>query len=294
MKKGLEARWRPSSLLPSLLVALLILGLALWGSLLLAGPRVEDSLTRIGRGGALRIGYAVEAPYAFVSEGGRVTGESPELARAVAERLGIARVEWRRLVFAELIPALREGRIDVIAAGMFVTPSRSKLVHFSLPSFRAREGLLVGAGAFPPLRSYRELVEGSALKIAVLEGSTEEASFAGLGMPAARLLRVPSAATGLAALASGLVDGLALSAATVHWMAMHEAEGRARALEPFDQGGGGSVGAFAFRLGDEGLARAWDGVLGSFVGSREHLELIARFGFGPEDLPLPQTREAGR
>lgn len=43
----------------------------------------EDSAARIARTGVVRIGYAVEPPFALVAPQGRVTGESPEVARAV-------------------------------------------------------------------------------------------------------------------------------------------------------------------------------------------------------------------
>jgi membrane-bound lytic murein transglycosylase F len=71
-----------------------------------------------------------------------------ELLEAFAERRGtvLERVAVER--FDELIPALLEGRGDVIAAGLTVTPSRQKLLAFTRPTevvdellvMRARDG----------------------------------------------------------------------------------------------------------------------------------------------------------
>jgi polar amino acid transport system substrate-binding protein len=52
----------------------------------------DDTLTCVRRTGTLRIGYAVEAPYAFLGTNGEVTGESPEVARRIASRLGATRI----------------------------------------------------------------------------------------------------------------------------------------------------------------------------------------------------------
>ena len=54
----------------------------------------ETALQRILRTGTVRIGYAAEAPYAIPAPGGRVTGEGPEVARKVFERMGVA-LSWR-------------------------------------------------------------------------------------------------------------------------------------------------------------------------------------------------------
>lgn len=96
-----------------LLTAALSLGLAftVW-------PRTEHPTSPLGlrEPGVIRIGYAIEAPYAFLRADGEVTGESPEVARRVVARLGIPHIEWRLAEFSELISELEDGRIDVIAA----------------------------------------------------------------------------------------------------------------------------------------------------------------------------------
>jgi Bacterial extracellular solute-binding proteins, family 3 len=103
----------------------------------------DQSLTRLQQEGTIRIGYAVEAPYAFLKPGGEVTGESPKVAKQIVARPGIRRIEWRQSEFGSLISGLESGRFDVIAAGMFITPERAQRVSFSEPTFHVQQGLLV-------------------------------------------------------------------------------------------------------------------------------------------------------
>jgi len=118
----------------------------------------------------LVIGYAEEPPYAFALDNGTVTGESPEVAKVIAARLGVADIEWRVVEFGNLIGELEAGRIDLIAAGMFITPERAGRVAFSEPTFRVQPGLLVAAGNPLGLHAYADIVANPAVRIAVLEG----------------------------------------------------------------------------------------------------------------------------
>ncbi|MBU5613892.1 transporter substrate-binding domain-containing protein [Geomonas azotofigens] len=248
----------------------------------------DDSLQRVRKDGTIIIGYAIEAPYAFLTPEGEVTGEAPEIAKVVAARLDIPHIYWRQLEFGSLIGELQAGRIDAIAAGMFITPQRARRVSFSLPTYRARSGLLVAKGNPRGLHSYSQAAGLHAVKIAVLDGSVEQDQLHRLGLREPRLLTVPDALTGRIAVETGGVDGLALSSPTVHWMALQQKNGGTEAAEPFETGkDGGGLGAFAFRKEDHRLLAAWNEALATFVGSPEHLVLVGRFGLTKADIPLP-------
>lgn len=238
----------------------------------------------------IRIGYAVEPPYAFLADDGQVTGESPVVAREVARRLGVTRTEWVQTAFADLIRDLDAGRFDVIAAGMFITPERAALVLFSEPTFRVRQDLLVRTGNPRRLHSYADAVATGDAHIAVLSGAIEETLLRAEGLPRDRMLAVPDALTGWVAVASGAVDGLALSSPSIRWMAKASDLSRVEVAEPFTQSGVAMAvklgfGAFAFRRSDGPLRDAWNGVLRSYIGSDEHRRLVARFGFTAAELP---------
>lgn len=252
--------------------------------------RPEDSWSRIRRQGVVRVGYAPERPFSFRTPDGRVTGESPEIARVVFERLGVPRVELVQTEFRALIPQLQEGRFDVIAAGMFVTPERAREVTFSHPTFVTRPALLVRAGTgsrWCGLSAFREgrLPRG---RLAVLESSVEEHAALATGVHRGALLPVPDITNGVAAVRSGAAQALALS-----HLALRDEATRTPDLqlvfptcddEVVARVGGGA-GAFAFRKGDAALAGAFDAELRRFVGTAGHRALVAPFGLTPQDLP---------
>ena len=120
----------------------------------------------------LRVGYAIEAPFAHLGTDGSVTGESPETAKRVAARLG-REIEWRRTDFGSLIADLENGRIDVIAAGMFITPERGRRIAFSDPSCRVLQGLLVPMNNPLRLDSYEAVAASPHVRVAAIGGSIE-------------------------------------------------------------------------------------------------------------------------
>ncbi|MFO0604806.1 MAG: transporter substrate-binding domain-containing protein [Polyangiales bacterium] len=259
------------------------------------GCAPDDSIDRVQREGTLRVGYAVEAPYAFVDAQGRATGESPEVARRVAESLGIRRVVWVQTQFARLIPDLESGRFDVIASGLFVTRERARRVAFSRPTFRVAEGLLVRSKDVAPPTTCRALAGRPDARVAVISGAVEHDRLRACGVRAGQIVTVPDAAAGRAAVATGVVLGLALSLPTLRWMAATDPARRATAV-PFAMGAPTwSYGAFAFRRHDRSLRVAWDAALARFLGSPSHASAVAAFGFGPEeraDLAAPEDAVA--
>ncbi|MBS0353418.1 MAG: transporter substrate-binding domain-containing protein [Proteobacteria bacterium] len=276
-----------------LLAAALVLGLAIaiWPR-----PAHPDSPFGLREPGVIRIGYAVEAPYAYLLASGDVTGESPEVARRIVARLGIPHIEWRLAEFSELIPELEDGRIDVIAAGMFITPERARRVSFSEPTFHVSEGLLVNPGNPHALHSYADAVHNSLVKIAVLSGSIEEAQLDALVRDPAQLTRVPDARTGRIAVETGAVQGFALSLPSLRWLALQRELGHTEIATPFSQPnmlpGLAGYGAFAFRKDDTRLLAAWNATQTGYIGSPEHRALIAALGFDDGELPgTVRTRE---
>jgi polar amino acid transport system substrate-binding protein len=268
-------------------------GLVGWVGLVGCSQAPEEEVTRIG--------YAVEPPYAFINADGEVTGESPEVARAVLRQLGVKRVEWRLMEFRELLPELMAGRVDVVASGLFITEERKAKVAFSRPTFQAWPGLLVERGNPLGLTSY-EVVKEKSARVAVLTGAYEEVQLRQVGVSATHLIPVPDAITGWQMVLTKRADALALTGPTVRWMAKEGTGGQAEAVTLWPRGVGEEkvfLGGFAFRKADRARRAAWDGVLAEWLGSEAHRTTVSRFGFGPKNLPgavrelttAPQAKE---
>src|SRR5690349_11223516 len=126
----------------------LLLGAAGLGAAgaVLGSPRLafaETTLQRAKRQGYIRVGFANEAPFGYATPDGKLTGEAPEVAKAVLAKMGISQVDGVLTEFGSLIPGLLAGRFDIIAAGMFITPKRCEQIRFSEPSYGIGQAFLV-------------------------------------------------------------------------------------------------------------------------------------------------------
>ena len=271
------------------LVLFVLAALGALGALIWLLPS-DDFLPRTRKIDPIRIGYAIEPPYAFLTADGEVSGESPEVARRILERLGIRRIHWSQIEFAALIPELEAGHVDVIAAGLFITPERARRVRFSTPSFRVRPGLLVAKGNPRRLTSYREAIARPDIRLAALAGSVEADLWRSITPSAAHLDLVPDALTGCLAVESGFTDALMLSAPALRWYVRQDLRGLTEFIQtpdepPPEANDRYGVGAFAFRLTDRQLAHAWDRAARGYLGSPEHRSLLERFGFEASEAP---------
>jgi polar amino acid transport system substrate-binding protein len=256
----------------------------------------DQSLRRHQTTGTIRIGYAIEPPYALLKPGGKVSGLFPDSARWLTTTLGIAQIEWVQTDFDALIPGLEAGRFDLVAAGMYHTPERAERVAFSAPLVQVEQGLLVRTGNPQQINAYADALARTDLRFAVIAGAVEGELLRRIGLAEHQLLLVPDATTGLVAVESGVVAGLALSAPTIRWMAAQDDLGATELAQPFIQPDpalipGLGQAAFAFRQTDRQLLHGWNQAMMTFAESAAHHDLLAEFGFIsteiPETSPLP-------
>lgn len=278
------------------LIALLVLIPALVAPWWLASTADSDdtSWARISRDGTLRVGTALEAPYVYLDDAGRLTGLEVETVEHIAAELGITRIDWQQTAFDSLIPDLLAGRFDMIAAGLFVTPQRASLLAFSEPTFHVGPTLLVGIGNPHRLNSYADLAAQAELKVAVLHGAVETELLRACGVADRQIIVVPDALTGRVAVETGLTAALALSQPSVNRMVADQRLGKLEIAAPFQaprHNGLGYIGfgAMAFRPGDHELLARWNRQLAGFVGGATHRELLIAFGFGADALPDSTT-----
>lgn len=99
-------------------------------SVLAAAPAVARDFQDILNEGRLRVGVGLFAPWAMRNDDNELIGFEVDVARQLAADLGV-RADVRALPFDDLIPALERQDIDIIAAGLTITPQRAKHVNFS-------------------------------------------------------------------------------------------------------------------------------------------------------------------
>jgi polar amino acid transport system substrate-binding protein len=98
--------------------------------LLACGPAVARDLDGIREAGVLRVGVSLFTPWTIRAGEDRLIGFEADVARKLAADMGVT-PELKVYPWKELIDALEDGEIDLIAAGMSVTPARALRVWFS-------------------------------------------------------------------------------------------------------------------------------------------------------------------
>lgn len=249
----------------------------------------QDGLTRVQEAKVLRIGYANEAPFAYLDqETGEVTGEAPAIAKHLAAELGVERVEGVLTEWGALIPGLQAGRFDLIAAGMYITPDRAEQVLFTMPTYALGEGFLVRTGNPLGLHGYADVAAHATARLGVVAGTVEQGYARKLGVPDERIVVFPDNGAAVAGLVADRIDAAAFTRLTCKDLLSKSGDRPIELAEPFTDPviEGVAVrgyGAFAMRIGDETLRDAFDAQLATFLGSEEHATLVAPFGFGESE-----------
>lgn len=276
-----------------LALALLLVTLAGCGS-----DDAGDTLQRIRESKVLRVGYANEAPYAYLdSASGALTGEAPEIARVIAARLGDGiEVEGVLTEFGSLIPGLKAGRFDVIAAGMYITPERATQISFTRPTYGIGEGFLVAPGNPKKLHSYEDIAKDGALRLGLVAGTVERGYARACGIQDEQVVTFPDAPSALEGLTAGRIDAYAGTSLTVQDLLGKAAPGTVERAEPFTDPviDGASIrgyGAFGLRKEDAALLAEFNRHLSNFLNSPEHLALVKPFGFTVSEMPGDITAE---
>jgi polar amino acid transport system substrate-binding protein len=149
----------------------------------------------------LRVGINQLVPYAMKGKDGNLVGADIDVANRLAKDMGLT-PEFRLYEWDQLIPALQRGEIDLISAGLSITPERALQVYFSNPyassgigiatnikltsGFESLENLdspdvaigVIGGTVSEQLA--RELFERASIKVFPAEAQAEEALVKGL------------------------------------------------------------------------------------------------------------------
>jgi polar amino acid transport system substrate-binding protein len=97
-----------------------------------AGLAAARDLQDVLNTGTLRVGVALFAPWAARGADGELLGFEVDVARQLAADMGV-KPELLAYDVERLVPALEAGEIDLIAAGLTITPERALHVNFSEP-----------------------------------------------------------------------------------------------------------------------------------------------------------------
>ncbi|MEV6764343.1 ectoine/hydroxyectoine ABC transporter substrate-binding protein EhuB [Streptomyces sp. NPDC051105] len=250
-----------------------------------AGTDGGDLLQRLRAQGVVRLGIAGEIPFGYIDKDGHLTGEAPELAKAIFKRLGVGKVQPVPTEFGSLIPGLNSQQFDVVAAGMYVNPERCQQVIFADPDYQMLDSFVVRKGNPKGLHDYKDVVAKKA-KFATGTGYAEIQYAVEAGYKESDILIVPDQVAGLNAVEAGRVDVFAGTAVTVREVVKKSA--KAEATKPFAPLVDGKPhvdgGAFAFRSAETKLRDAFNVELRKLKKSGELLRILRPFGFTQAEM----------
>jgi len=275
------------------LLALTVAGCATQNT---SGEPAGNTLEKAKQQGFIAVGFANENPYAYATPDGKLTGEAVEVARVVLKRMGIPEMNGVLTEFGSLIPGLKAKRFDMITAGMFINPQRSKEVAFANPEYSIGEALAVKKGNPQQLHSYKDLAANKEMKVAVMSGAIENEYLIKSGIGKEQIVTVPDQPSAISALQAGRVHAVTMTGPSLQANLDSAKDAELERVMDFTQPevDGKSVrgyGAAAFRKDDTAFRDAFNAELAKLKASGELLEILRPFGFTEQELPGDMTAE---
>jgi polar amino acid transport system substrate-binding protein len=186
----------------SLVLLVVSLILTVFISVAAAGPVLD----RIVKEGKLVVGLTgQQPPMNATTKQGELIGLDVDLAKAMASAMGVE-LAFETMAFADLLPALVSGKVDIVVSGMTATAARNKQVAFVGPYFVSGKGLLAQAERYATLKS-GEGLNAPSVTVAALKYSTS-LEFAENLMPKAQLIPTDSYDEAIDLILAGKVDVL--------------------------------------------------------------------------------------
>lgn len=151
-----------------------------------ANASATPVIDRIQQRGTLVVGMTGNMPpLNMTSKEGELIGYEVDLARAMAKAMGV-KAKLAVMPFAELLPALQTGKIDLIVSNMTITPGRNMKVAFVGPYFTSGKAFLTKRKTIA-LADEAADIDARNTKLVALKGSTSQA-FVETVLPEARLV----------------------------------------------------------------------------------------------------------
>lgn len=172
-------------------------------ALLAAAAATAGTLQQVLSRGEVRVGISIAAPWAMRDADGELSGFEIDVGRRLAADMEVEAV-FLGYDYDALIRALESGEIDVIAAGLTITPERALHANFSRPYATGGVGIATNIATTASVERLEDLDDAN-FTIAVVDGSVAE-QLARRILPRARRQTFRSDTAASDALVAGDVD----------------------------------------------------------------------------------------
>ena len=188
---------------PPMIAAASILVAPLFASLF-GSPAAARPLQDILNDGTLRVGVAMFTPWTMRNASGELAGFEIDVAKKLAADMNV-NVEFSVYPWERIILGLEAGEVDIIAAGLSITPERALHVGFSQPYATSGTTLATHLDSTASVGSLDDLND-PAYTVAAVPGTAAE-ELARRIFPRAELELYEDAEGASSALVAGEVDG---------------------------------------------------------------------------------------
>lgn len=135
----------------TLIVIINIIGIIIGCSASTIGAAIEnrsiekDKLQTIKEKGVITVASGYGVPFFYMdSETNQISGIDADIVTEIVKRLGIKKIETKKVPFFTLLEKLNtDDSIDIAASGIYITPEREKLVAFTEPLYKETEAVIV-------------------------------------------------------------------------------------------------------------------------------------------------------
>lgn len=247
-----------------------------------------DVLSQAKKNGYIKVGIAGEIPYGYLDKSGKVTGQAPEVARAIFKNLGVPTLHAKVVDFDALIPSLNVGDFDMVAAGMDILGKRCRQAQFSIPDYQALVAFLVPAGNPKNVVNFAD-VKRTGVKIAGEVGAVETTYATSSGVPAGQIQSFSTPGEMLSAVSTGRVYAAMLTDISLKSLAQQNPSAKVEVTPGFKPVIGGKpqseVGGFVFRKDETSLVNAFNTQLAKLHSNGQWVDIVKPFGFTAANLP---------
>jgi polar amino acid transport system substrate-binding protein len=164
----------------------------------------QGTLKRVLDTHILRVGVSLFTPWTLKNKNGKLIGFEIDVANQLAKDLGVD-VELKPFDWKDIIPALQKNDIDIIVAGITITPKRALQVSFSQPYAESGIGLATNTKRTKDFTELHDL-NRSTINLAAIS-KTVSADLVGRIFPKAKLKLYSSSKEAIQALLKGEIHG---------------------------------------------------------------------------------------
>ena len=156
----------------------------------------DDELSQIQESGVLKVGVeGTYPPYTYHDENGELTGFDVEVAKAIADKLGVE-ADFTESAWDSLLAGIDSGRLDTVINAVSITDERSEKYDFAGPYFYITQQIVVAKDnddivdmdslkgkkmANTATTAYLDLLEGAGASLVQINTSDEAVSLISSG-----------------------------------------------------------------------------------------------------------------